>query len=150
MHKVCAHTERYRSKITLALNPYLKKSRDFYPQPVQIPKLWYDMHNLETIVLQLFVPKLDVRTFYDENDNEIHMKITKDADIDRKMFIPLPKEYLLTSNLNANNTKDDSNNNKTIDGASLIVEENHPKTAIQLLSPGKSTDQPTEKFEPAT
>lgn len=145
MHRVCNRAESKRNQITSILNPYLGWNSQFYAQPRNVPQVWYDMHNLEVIILQLFTPKLTVKTFYDANEKVLRMRPRSTLDLTRKQFIPLPIEF--TSPSVTIQTSDDG----TIDGSKLIMEENHPKTAVDLAT----KDKPDEKsnnnpFEPLT
>lgn len=113
---MCARAERHRERITTVLNPFLETYSSYFAQPKRVPKLWYDIHNLETIIQQLFTPKLRVRTHYDEKNHELRMSRLSNYDSNRKEFLPLPENYL--------NDIDDG----TIDGANIIMEYNHPDT----------------------
>lgn len=134
MHQVCAKTERQREKITNVLNPFVHSFSMYFTQPKRIPKVWYDIHNLETIVQQLFTPKLKVRMHFDVKQNELRMSRMPSIDTERKEFIPLPKEYL---------TVGPGKNGGTVDGASLIMENNHPETAIDVKQQKSAT---TDQF----
>lgn len=94
MHEVCLQAERYRARITHALNPLASTNLMYCPQPAHVPMLWYDMHNLETIVQQLFTPKLRTRTYYDENTHQLKMNRGFAKETVRKRFLPLPNDYL--------------------------------------------------------
>ncbi|XP_031640136.1 uncharacterized protein LOC116352043 [Contarinia nasturtii] len=131
MHQVCSRAERYREQITTTLNPYMQTFSSFFAQPKRVPKLWYDIHNLETIIQQLFTPKLKCRMHYVEKTKELRMSRQPMNDTDRKEFIPLPKEYI--------NSRD-GNDAETVNGANLIMEYNHPDTDIQIKK-SSTTDQ---------
>lgn len=107
-------------------------SKDF-AQPKRIPKVWYDIHNLETVIQQLFTPKLRVHTYYDAVTHELRMSRYSIENSERKEFIALTKDYL--------NSKygDGSDDGETIDGASMIMENNHPDTAIGVQTKQAST-----------
>lgn len=98
MHDVCIKAERYRERITRTLNPYVETASIYYPQPERVPKLWYDMHNLETVVQQLFTPKLRTRIHFDETTHQLKMHRGFVTETKPKRFLPLPiyilKEYL--------------------------------------------------------
>lgn len=121
MHQTCRLAEKYRERITLALDPSLTKIPAFFSQPSRVPKLWYDMHNLETIVQQIFTPKLRMRVRFDEKTNQLKMHRMFVSDSTRKRFIPLPKDYM---------NDDYKSFDPTLDGASDILENNHQMTNI--------------------
>lgn len=118
MHQVCVRAERHREKITTVLNPFVGTYSPYFAQPKRVPKLWYDIHNLETIIQQLFTPKLRFHTHYDEKKHELRMSRLPNDDSDRKEFLPLPDNYL----------NDDQIDDGTIDGANIIMEYNHKDT----------------------
>lgn len=93
MHEICAKPERYRERITHSSNPYAEKGFVYYPQPENTPMQWYDMHNLETIVQQLFTPKLRTRTHFDENARQLRVHRGFQKESERKRFLPLPSRY---------------------------------------------------------
>lgn len=93
MHEICIKSERYRERKTHSLNPYVETGFVYYPQPAHVPMLWYDIHNLETIVQQLFTPKLRTRTHFDENTHQLKMHRGFEKEAVRKQFLPLPNEY---------------------------------------------------------
>lgn len=132
MHQVCDRCERHRERITNVLHPYLQVSSMYYAQPKRVPKTWYDIHNLETVIQQLFTPKLKVRMHLVDPNNELRMSRMPINDPARKEFIPLPQEYL--------NDPSSDDDDETVDGASLIVESNKPATAIDIFA------QKTEQF----
>lgn len=125
MHRICGRTESKRDEITTILTPFVKQSKEFYAQPARIPKCWYDVHNCECIILQLFTPKMTTKTYFDENERVLRMRPRAKLDMNRKRFIALPDEYVSPAS--------NSNEQPTIDGSSLIVENNRPKTAINIL-----------------
>lgn len=131
MHRVCTRAERYREKITTALNPYVQTNSSFFTQPKRVPKLWYDIYNLETIIQQLFTPKLKCRMHFDEKTKELRMSRQPIFDTDRKVFIPLPKEYI--------NSRD-GNDAETVNGANLIMEYNHPDTGVEIKKPSTTEE----------
>lgn len=133
---VCDQAERYRAKITQTLNPYVGMYEEYYPQPKHTPRCYFSVHNMEAIVLQLFTPKLPVRTYYDEKSGVIRMRRMPKEIMVPKEFLPLPKEFLSPA-------KDD-----VVDGASVIVEENQPRTAVDVSD--KQEEQTREDFEPYT
>lgn len=94
MHEICIKCERYRERITHSLSPYVETGFVYYPQPDPVPMLWYDIHNLETIVQQLFTPKLWTRTHFDEKTHQLKMHRGFEKQSERKRFLPLPVEYL--------------------------------------------------------
>lgn len=118
MHQICAQTERKREQITLALNPYVEQPIAWFTQPKRVPKSWYDMYNLETVVQQLFTPKLRMRTEFDETLNQLRMHRMFVSITERKRFIPLPMDYI--------------HDDLTVDGASIVSESNHPDTEIEV------------------
>lgn len=130
MHQICARAERKREQITLILNPYMEKPIAYFSQPKRVPKLWYDMYNLETVVQQLFTPKLRMRTHLDEKSNQLKMHRMFVTDMTRKRFIPLPMDYY---------NDDYDNDSLTIDGASIYLENNHPDTEIQIQAKKETT-----------
>lgn len=101
MHEVCIQVERYRAQMTHTLNPSKETDLVYYPQPEHVPMLWYDIHNLETIVQQLFTPKLRTRTYFDDNTHQLKMHRGFVMEPMPKRFLPLPKEYL-ADNTNEN------------------------------------------------
>lgn len=113
MHQVCDRMERHREKITHILNPYLQISSAYFAQPNRVPNCWYDIQNLETVVQQLFTPKLNVRMH--SIDNVLCMSRTPVVDLARKEFMPLP---LPKEDLNDQQYNDDNN----------------PNTGIQILA----------------
>lgn len=135
MHQVCGRAERHRHKITTLLNPFLEFHLKDFAQPKRIPKVWYDIHNLETVILQLFTPLLRVRTYYDHDTHALRMSRMPVENMERKEFIPLSKEYL--------NDKygDEHGNDGTIDGASMIMENNHPDTNIDVQQKPTPADE---------
>lgn len=122
MEQVCAQAERHREKITNALNPHLITISTYFAQPKRVPKVWYDIHNLETIIQQLFTPKLRARMHFDEQLQELRMSRMPISDMTPKKFLPLPEVFL----------NEQTDGDETIDGSSLIREENHPDTDIAL------------------
>lgn len=116
--------ERQREKITKVLNPYVGAYARYFAQPKRIPKVWYDIYNLETVVQQLFTPKLRTRSHYDETNHMIRMSRMPITDSEQKVFKPLTKEYL--------SSKYGDDDDETVDGASIIMENNHPDTAIEI------------------
>lgn len=132
-HRVCGRAERYRHKITTILNPYVTMYSKDFAQPKRTPKVWYDIHNLETVVQQLFTPKLRVHTYYDAVTHELRMSRLSIESFERKEFISLSKDYL--------NSKygDGDDDGETIDGASMIMENNNPDTAIGVQIKQTST-----------
>lgn len=133
MHRVCGRAESKRDEITTILTPFAKQSVEFYAQPARIPKCWYDLHNLEVIILQLFTPKMTTRTYFDENEQVLRMRPRAKLDLTHKRFIALPNDYVSPASK--------PNEEPTIDGSSLIVENNQPKTAIENLNEIKLDDQ---------
>lgn len=123
-HRVCGRAERYRHKITTTLNPYLTMYTKDFAQPKRTPKVWFDIHNLETVIQQLFTPKLRVHTYYDSVTHELHMSRLPTEKSERKEFIPLTKDYLTSK------YGEGDDDGETIDGASIIMENNHPDTTI--------------------
>lgn len=130
MHQVCVVAERKRERITKALNPYLEYNSTYFAQPKFEPKVWIDIHNLETIVQQLFTPKLRCRTYYDVENHVLHMSRMPIYDLTPKRFLPLSEKYL-------NGEIDEDK----IDGASIIMEYNHPDTATAIETYNKHADQ---------
>lgn len=142
MHRVCNRAETERDRITTVLNPFIERSKEFYAQPARVPKCWYDMHNLEVIIMQFFTPKMTVKTYFDENAHVLRMRPRSTLDLTRKQFIKLPDEFI--------SSVKHTNADETIDGSSLIMEENHPKTAVELLTKDNIDDKINNILEPFT
>lgn len=123
MHKVCAETERHREKLTLAMKPQLHRIQAFFAQPSFTPSLWYNLHNLETVVQQLFTPKLRVRTFYDDKTKTLKMHRMFAPDITRKRFLPLPTGFPYDGS---------QKNDETINTAIQTVQKNPSTTEIDM------------------
>ena len=130
MHRVCVRAERQREKITTVLNPYVETYSQYFAQPKRTPKVWYDIHNLETIIQQLFTPKLHFHTLYDEKNLVLRMSRLPNDDSSRKEFLPLPDKYLT-----------DHIDDEDVDGASIIMENNHPDTTTAIGAEIKHADQ---------
>lgn len=130
MHEICIKSERYRERKTHSLHPYVETGFVYFPQPELVPMLWYDMHNLETIVQQLFTPKLRTRTHFDENSHQLKMHRGFATEAIRKQFLPLPIEYL-----NSDGDADDTNENSV----NATIGYHHPGTGIDVLGNEAST-----------
>lgn len=133
MHQVCDRAERHREQITKVLNPFLQTTSAYFAQPLRAPKLWYDIYNLETVIQQLFTPKLKFRTHLFGANNDLCMSRMPIDDTTRKEFIPIPEVYL--------NDTVDGDGGESVDGASIIMENNHPDTRIQLFDDKMSRKQ---------
>lgn len=110
MHEICLKSERYRERKTFSLNPYVETGFVYYSQPAHVPMLWYDINNLETIVQQLFTPKLRTRTYFDEKTHQLKMHRGFEKEAVRKQFLPLPNEYLNGNDENVGNTNESTVN----------------------------------------
>lgn len=63
---------------------------EYWPQPNAVPLIWYDCFNLDTIILQLFTPKLAILTQYDEKKYIIRMSRMPAVKMIPRGFIPYP------------------------------------------------------------
>lgn len=133
MHRVCGRAESKRDEITTILTPFAKQNIGFYAQPARIPKCWYDMHNLEVIILQLFTPKMTTKTYFDENERVLRMRPRAKLCLTHKQFIALPAGYVSPASK--------PNEEPTVDGSSQIIENNRPKTAVEILNENKLDSQ---------
>lgn len=63
-----------------------------WPQPICIPRIWYKVFNIETIVLQLFTPKLPVLSYLDDDVHLIRMRKVAEVMMVPRMLIPIPNK----------------------------------------------------------
>lgn len=131
MHQVCVQAEKHREKITQIFNPSIQKTAVYFTQPKRVPKLWYDMHNLETVVQQLFTPKLRIRTHFDETTNQLTMYRMFVTDSTPKRFISLPTDYI-----NDDGYESDGSTN---DEANIFFEHNYQDREIVAQAKKQST-----------
>lgn len=85
--------ERYRAKLTTTNDPPSSYNvpLKYWPQPKTVPEVWYLLYNIETIMMQLFTPKPQTHTFWDESANLIRMLRAPTVQMIPRSFIPVPQ-----------------------------------------------------------
>lgn len=85
--------ERYRAKLTTVNDPpsSYKVPSIYWPQPKTVPEVWYLLYNIETIMMQLFTPKPQTHTFWDDSAHVIRMLRAPTVQMIPRNFLPVPQ-----------------------------------------------------------